>query len=179
LAAAFCDAAGDRAQQQAECGERPYSFIVQGLWPQYEKGFPEYCQVPAPRLDRNIVSSMLDLMPAPGLIFRQWDRHGTCSGLAARIYFETIRKARAVVKIPPEYLEVKSELTVTPADVEEAFTKANPGLSKGALAVGCDAKRLREIRICMTRDLGFRECAEIERRSCRRDKLVMPPVRGS
>jgi ribonuclease T2 len=175
----FCDAAGDRAQQQVECGERPYSFIVQGLWPQYEKGFPEYCQVPAPRLDRNIVSSMLDLMPAPGLIFRQWDRHGTCSGLAARIYFETIRKARAVVKIPPEYLEVKSELTVTPADVEEAFTKANPGLSKGALAVGCDAKRLREIRICMTRDLGFRECAEIERRSCRRDKLVMPPVRGS
>jgi ribonuclease T2 len=175
----FCDAAGDRAQQQAECGERPYSFIVQGLWPQYEKGFPEYCQVPAPRLDRNIVSSMLDLMPAPGLIFRQWDRHGTCSGLAARIYFETIRKARAVVKIPSEYLEVKSEMTVTPADVEEAFTKANPGLSKGAIAVGCDAKRLREIRICMTRDLGFRECAEIERRSCRRDKLVMPPVRGS
>jgi ribonuclease T2 len=175
----FCDAAGDRAQQQAECGERPYSFVVHGLWPQYEKGFPEYCQVPAPRLDRNIVSSMLDLMPAPGLIFHEWDRHGTCSGLAARIYFETVRKARAVVKIPPEFLEVKSELTVTPDDVEEAFTKANPGLSRGAIAVGCDNKRLREVRICMSRELGFRECAEIDRRSCRRDKLVMPPVRGS
>jgi ribonuclease T2 len=175
----FCDAAGERAQQTAECGERPYSFVVHGLWPQYEKGFPEYCQVPAPRLDRNIVSSMLDLMPAPGLIFHEWDRHGTCSGLAARIYFETVRKARAVVKIPPEFLEVKSELTVTPDDVEEAFTKANPGLSRGAIAVGCDTKRLREVRICMSRELGFRECAEIDRRSCRRDKLVMPPVRGS
>jgi len=175
----FCDAAGDRAKQQAECSERPYSFVVHGLWPQYEKGFPEYCQVPSPRLDRNIVSSMLDLMPAPRLIFHEWDRHGTCSGLSARAYFETVRKARAVVKIPPEYLDVKSELAVTPDTVEEAFTKANPGLSRGAIAIGCDNKRLREIRICMTRDLAFRDCAEVDRRSCRRDKLVMPPVRGS
>jgi ribonuclease T2 len=175
----FCDAAGDRANRQAECGERPYSFVVHGFWPQYEKGFPEYCQQPAPRLDRNIVSSMLDLMPAPRLIFHEWDRHGTCSGLPPRAYFETIRKARAVVKIPPEFLDIKSELTVTPDGVEEAFVKANPGLSPAAMAVGCDNKRLREIRICMSRDLAFRECAEVERRSCRRDKLVMPPVRGS
>jgi len=175
----FCDAAGDRAKKQAECGERPYSFVVHGLWPQYEKGFPEYCQVPAPRLDRNLVSSMLDLMPAPRLIFHEWDRHGTCSGLPPRAYFETVRKARAIVKIPPEFMEVTSELTVTPDTVEDAFAKANPGLSRGAIAVGCDSKRLREIRICMTRDLAFRDCAEVDRRSCRRDKLVMPPVRGS
>lgn len=175
----FCDAAGDRAARQAECGERPYSFVVHGFWPQYEKGFPEYCQQPSPRLDRNIVASMLDLMPAPRLIFHEWDRHGTCSGLPARAYFETIRKARAVVKIPPEFLDIKSELTVTPNDVEAAFVKANPGLTPGAMAVGCDNKRLREVRICMSRELAFRECAEVERRSCRRDKLVMPPVRGS
>jgi ribonuclease T2 len=175
----FCDASGDRAKKQPECNERPYSFVVHGLWPQYEKGFPEYCQVPAPRLDRNIVSSMLDLMPAPRLIFHEWDRHGTCSGLPPRGYFETVRKARAVVKIPSEYLDVKSELSVTPDAVEEAFTKANPGLSRGAIAVGCDNKRLREVRICMTRELAFRDCAEVDRRACRRDKLVMPPVRGS
>lgn len=175
----FCEAAGDRAQRQPECGEQPYAFIVHGLWPQYEKGFPEFCQVPAPRLDRAIISSMLDLMPAPSLIFREWDRHGTCSGLPARAYFETIRKARAVVKIPAEYLEVKAALTVTPDEVADAFAKANPGLSRGAMAVGCDNTRLREIRICMNRELGFRECSEVERRACRRDKLVMPPLRGS
>jgi ribonuclease T2 len=175
----FCEAAGDRGKQQAQCGERPYSFVVHGFWPQYEKGFPEYCQVPSPRLDRNLVSAMLDLMPAPRLIFHEWDRHGTCSGLPARGYFETVRKARAVVKIPPEFLDVKSELTVTPDTVQEAFTKANPGLTRGGMAVGCDNKRLQEIRICMTRELAFRDCAEVERRSCKRDKLVMPPVRGS
>ena len=91
----------DRSARQ-QCGARPYSFVVHGLWPQYEKGFPEFCQMPAPRLDRDIVSSMLDLMPAPRLIFNEWDKHGTCSGLTPRAYFETVRKARAVVKIPPD-----------------------------------------------------------------------------
>ena len=83
------------------------------------------------------------------------------------------------MKIPPEFLDVKSELTVTPDGVQEAFTKANPGLTRAGMAVGCDNKRLQEIRICMTRELVFRDCAEVERRSCKRDKLVMPPVRGS
>ena len=128
----FCEEASERGNEgrsQAQCGGRPFSFVVHGLWPQYEHGFPEYCQRPSPRLDRNIMSSMLDLMPAPGLIFNEWDKHGTCSGLAARAYFETIRKARAAVKIPPEYLELSEAKTVAPAEIEDAFIKANPGLS--------------------------------------------------
>lgn len=178
----FCAAAAERsadnAARQAQCGGRPYSFVVHGLWPQYDRGFPEFCQVPAPRLDRAIVSSMLDLMPAPRLIFHEWDRHGTCSGLAPRAYFDTIRKVRALIKIPPQYLELDAALTVTPGDVEAAFINANPGLPKGAVAVGCDSRRLREVRICVGKDLQFRECAEVNRRACRRDKIVMPPVRG-
>jgi ribonuclease T2 len=174
----FCDAAGERGTPpQAQCGERPFSFVVHGLWPQYERGFPEFCQVPAPRLDRNIVSSMLDLMPAPRLIFHEWDRHGTCSGLNARAYFDTVRKARAQVKIPEAYIELAGALTVTPDDVEEAFVAANPGLSRNGIAVTCDSRRLQEVRLCLSKELGFRECAETNRRACRRDKLVMPPVR--
>lgn len=173
----FCEDRGERAPQQ-QCGGRPYSFVVHGLWPQYERGFPEFCQNPAPRLDRNIVSSMLDLMPAPRLIFNEWDKHGTCTGLPARGYFETIRKARATVKIPSEFLDLKSEITVTPDEVEEAFVKANPGLSRKGIMVTCNSPRLSEVRICMSRDLQFRDCGAAEKRSCRREKLVMPPVRG-
>ena len=79
----FCEASAENAagRRRSNAAARPYSFVVHGLWPQYERGFPEYCQNPAPRLDRNIVSSMLDLMPAPRLIFHEWDKHGTCSGL--------------------------------------------------------------------------------------------------
>jgi ribonuclease T2 len=167
-----------RSARNPQCGPRPFSFVVHGLWPQYERGFPEFCQVPAPRLNRNIVSEMLDLMPAPNLIFHEWDRHGTCSGLSPNVYFETIRKARAVVKIPPQYLDLPSALTVTPEEVETAFIKANPGLKPDGISISCGSRRLDEVRICMSRDLQFRGCEDIARRSCRRDKLIMPPVRG-
>jgi ribonuclease T2 len=178
----YCEAAHERGNlgksQQIQCGGRPYSFVVHGLWPQYERGAPNYCQQPSPRLDGRIVSSMLDLMPAPRLIFNEWDKHGTCSGLQPRAYFETIRKARAAIKIPEQFLELSEPKTVTPDEIEEAFVKANPGLSAASIAVTCDSRRLSEVRVCMSKDLQFRACEEVDRRACRRDKLVMPPVRG-
>ncbi len=173
----FCAAAGERAPAQ-QCGGRPFSFVVHGLWPQYERGFPEFCQVPAPRLNRNIVSAMLDLMPAPRLIFHEWDKHGTCSGLSASAYFENVRKARAVVKIPAQFLDLQKPLTVTPDEVEAAFVEANAGLSRDAIAVTCDRTHLREVRVCMAKDFTFRSCPEIDRRACRRDNVAMPPMRG-
>lgn len=178
----FCEAASERGNNgrgtQAQCSGRPYSFVVHGLWPQYDRGFPNYCQRPSPRLDHRIMKSMLDLMPAPGLIYNEWDKHGTCSGLGARAYFETIRKAQAAVKIPQEFVDLKDYKTTTPAAVEDAFIRANPGLSNTAIAVTCDSRRLGEVRICMNKDLQFRACEEIDRRACRRNEIVMPPVRG-
>jgi ribonuclease T2 len=175
----FCEEAEERGRgQQAQCGGRPFAFVVHGLWPQYERGFPEYCQRPSPRLDRNIMTSMLDLMPAPGLIYNEWDKHGTCSGLGERAYFETIRKARAAIKIPPDFLQLAEPKTVAPDDVENAFIKANPGLPGNAIAVTCNRTRLSEVRICLSKDLQFRGCDEIDRRACRRDTVTMPPVRG-
>jgi ribonuclease T2 len=166
-----------RKSRDVQCRNRAYSFVVHGLWPQYERGFPEFCQIPAPRLSRKIVSSMLDLMPSPRLIYREWDRHGTCSGLPARAYFDNVRRARASVKIPEQYLALQDPLTVTPTDVEDAFIKTNPGLTRESILVGCDAERLNEVRICMSKEFKFRDCPDVARRTCRRDKLVMPPVR--
>jgi ribonuclease T2 len=177
----FCAAAAERHADRsagAQCGARPYSFVVHGLWPQYVNGFPENCQVPSPRLYRGIVSSMLDLMPAPRLIYNEWDKHGTCSGLSQQAYFDTIRKARAAVNIPPDYMNLQQPLSVTPAAVEDAFIKANPDLTPGAMAIGCDKNRLTEVRLCLSKDLQFHDCAEVAKRSCRRDQLIMPPVRG-
>jgi ribonuclease T2 len=175
----FCRETEERGREGGEqCRGRPYAFVVHGLWPQYERGFPRDCQVPAPRLNREIMRSMLDLMPAPRLVFHEWDSHGTCSGLAAQAYFDLVRKARGTVKIPETYSGPKATLTVTPGEVEDAFVKANPGLSQTGMAVTCNSTRLSEVRICMSKDLKFRDCAEVDRRACKRDKLIMPPVRG-
>ncbi len=164
--------------QKAQCGGRPFSFVVHGLWPQYEHGYPEYCERPAPRLDRNIMTSMLDLMPAPRLVYNEWDKHGTCSGLSEQAYFELIRKARAAVKIPPEFQQLAQPKAIAPSDIESAFVKANPGLSPSGIAVTCNRTRLSEVRICLSKDLHFRNCEEIDRLACRREQVTMPPVRG-
>src|SRR4029079_12966958 len=169
----FCEESSERgteARSQAQCGGRPFSFVVHGLWPQYEHGFPDYCQRPAPRLDRRIMTSMLDLMPAPGLIYSQWDKRGPCPALSAEAYFETVRKSRAAVKIPAEFLDLAAPKSMTPDAIESASIKNNPGLSQSAIAVICDRTRLSEVRICMNKDLQFRACEEIDRRACVRDQ---------
>ena len=173
----FCETArGGAAEQQ--CGGRPFSFVVHGLWPQFERGFPENCQMPSPRLDHRIVDQMLDLMPARRLIFHEWDAHGTCSGLEQHAYFDLIRKARAAVTIPPQFVDPQQEIQVSAGEVVDAFVKANQGLTPDAITIDCDRSRLREVRICMTKDLKFRGCGTGGSRACRADSLVMPPVRG-
>jgi ribonuclease T2 len=121
---------------------------------------------------------MLDLMPSPRLVFHEWDQHGTCSGLSARAYFENVRKARERINIPPEYLELGRPIEVTPAEVADAFVRANPGLSRSALSISCDRKWLTEVRICLGRDLSFHDCTNVRRNACHVDKARMPAVRG-
>jgi ribonuclease T2 len=177
----YCEARQDRAPERMpdrQCGGRPYSFVVHGLWPQYERGFPSYCVVPPPRLNRSIVDRMLDLMPSPRLVFHEWDQHGTCSGLSPRAYFENVRKARERINIPPEYVELDRAIEVTTAEVTDAFVRANPGLSRSTLSISCDRKWLTEVRICLGRDLTFRDCTNMRRNACHVGKARMPAVRG-
>ncbi len=159
----FCEATSERTSRSMQCaGDRPFHFVVHGLWPQFQRGFPEYCQVPAPVLENRTVSAMLDIMPAPGLVRHQWSKHGTCSGArSAGAYFEQVRQARAKVRIPAHYEGLSEPLTVTPEEVEEAFVRANPGLTREMIAVQCDQRRLREVRICIGRDMNFTACEEI------------------
>jgi ribonuclease T2 len=69
-------------------------------------------------------------------------------------------------------------MTTSPEAVERAFVAANPGLAPDMVAVTCDRTRLREVRICMDKDLRFRACAEVDRQACRRQEIRLPPVRA-
>jgi ribonuclease T2 len=177
----YCAEAHERnaaRKPDPQCGGRPFAFVVHGLWPQYEKGFPSYCQVPAPRLDRTVIGRALDLMPSPALVMHEWDRHGTCSGLSAGAYFETVRKARAVVKIPAAYLDLAQPVSVTPDDIADAFVKANPGLDRADMAVACNKTRLSEVRLCLGKDFSFHACPDVVRHTCTREKVEMPAMRS-
>ena len=173
----YCAAEGSRADEAQCSGKRPYAFVVHGLWPQYERGFPEFCDRSGPRIPQRQIDGMLDLMPSPRLVIHQWRKHGLCAGTSSADYFAALRNARTRVAIPAELTSLDRWLTVSPSEVERGFLAANSGLPADGIAVTCDSRHLREVRICMTRDLDFRSCPEIDRRACRAGRIAMPPSR--
>lgn len=174
----FCqDNGAGRNREQCEA-DQPFGWIVHGLWPQYEQGFPESCDTSQPRqVPEGIGRRVMDIMPGMGLIGHQWRKHGTCSGLAMRDYFGLVRDAFETVRIPAEFDTVTRETRTSPAALEDAFIANNPGLSRSAVAVTCDRDRLDEVRICLSTSMTFRPCPEVDSRSCRRSDITIPPMR--
>lgn len=174
----YCATKGSRADP-AQCGtQQPRGFVVHGLWPQYERGFPSDCAVTGRSPTRAQIDGVLDLMPSPGLVRHEWRRHGTCTGLDPSSYFRQIRTAAERVRVPDAFAAGDARIETSPAAVEEAFVAANPSLRPSMIAVQCQGRLLNEVRICMTKDLRFRPCAEVDRRACRSGAVVMPASGG-
>lgn len=160
-----------------------YSFVLHGLWPQNDRGWPQFCPsadrgfVPRPVADR-----MLDIMPSDKLVFHQYRKHGTCSGLGVDGYFDLSRELFNKVKIPRRYVNLADQrLFVSPSDVVNEFVAANPGLKPDQIAIECGGpgNRLKEVRICFSKDGQFRTCGrnEDQRRLCSAPTMYVPPVR--
>jgi ribonuclease T2 len=165
----------------AECnGPRRFGFIVHGLWPQNEQGWPEFCAVHRSVPD-DVVQGIADLMPARGLVFHEWSAHGTCSGLAPPEYFALVRRAYSSVAIPGELVDPARAIEEPPAAISAAFLHANPRLPPQSVVVACSgqgAPRLREVHVCLDRALAPRACsADAVRGGCKAPQLIIPPVR--
>lgn len=173
----WCEAEGD-SRRAAECA-RPFAFTVHGLWPQYERGYPADCDATARDPSRATVDSLLPIMPSPGLIRHEWRKHGTCSGLNAESYFNVVSKLFGKIKVPDTYKLPGKPQMVDPAKVETDFLAANPGMNARSIAVTCDGRRLREVRICLTKRLdAYKPCPEVDDDQCRAKAVYLPAVRG-
>jgi ribonuclease T2 len=165
----------------AECnGPRRFGFIVHGLWPQNEKGWPENCDVHLPVPD-SVVSSLADIMPARGLVYHEWSAHGTCSGLGPADFFALVRTAFGRINIPASLSGSMQAMEQPPSAIVEAFMRSNPKLAPSSVVVTCSgqgAPRLREVHICLDRNLNSRSCsADAVRGQCRAASLIVPPIR--
>jgi ribonuclease T2 len=175
----YCLEEADPRRDRAQClSSRPFAFVLHGLWPQHERGYPERCETSEPRVPDDVIDTMMDIMPSRGLAGHQWRKHGSCTGLSHAEYFAASRAAYAAVKIPSEFKSVSQYVSTTPAKIEQAFLAANPGLGRDGVTVTCSRKHLREVRVCLTKDLKFRNCGADARRDCDRGQVVMPPARG-
>jgi ribonuclease T2 len=89
-----------------------------------------------------------------------------------------VRKAFERIKIPPQFAQPAQWQSISPPEVENAFRVSNPGLEGDMIAVTCDRRNLREVRICLSKDLQFRACPQVDRQTCRAPRVSLPPVRG-
>jgi ribonuclease T2 len=182
----YCADRGNSRNDQ-QCNPRhgrPYAFVLHGLWPQYDRGWPESCRssdngwVPGPVADR-----MLDIMPSKKLVFHEYRKHGTCSGLSVDRYFALARELYEKVKIPSKFKDLDDDrMTMSPGELVREFMTANPSLRPDMIAVQCGGagNRLREVRICFDKAGMFRPCGsnENQRRLCSAERMYVPPVRG-
>lgn len=175
---AFCEREGDRkGKEQCEPGRRR-GFVVHGLWPQFERGFPSDCDAfgrPPSRID---LAEAAGVFPDQSLARYEWRKHGACSGKSPAAYFRDVRRARDQVAIPDRFAAPQTDLQVAPLDLERAFVAANPGLRTDMMALVCRGGQLQEVRICLERDLrGFRTCPQVDRSGCRGGEVAVPAVR--
>jgi ribonuclease T2 len=175
----YCLEDADPQRDRRQCqSARPFAFVLHGLWPQHERGYPERCKTGQPRVPDEVIDKMMDVMPSRGLAGHQWRKHGACTGLSSADYFAASRAAFGAVKIPAEFSSVSQYVSTSPTKVEAAFLAANPGLNRDGVTVMCSRKHLREVRVCLTKDLKFRTCGADARRDCGLAQIVMPPARG-
>ena len=163
--------------QQCRQGENN-GFIVHGLWPQNERGYPEYCSTrESDRVPESLGRTILDIIPSMGLIGHQWRKHGSCSGLGQKDYFAVTRAAFERIRIPDELESQRGGRRLAPDAVEAAFIAANRGLDRKGVAVTCEDGQLEEVRICMNADLSFHACPAVDRAACRVKSIEQPPIR--
>ena len=173
----WCATTGDaRHDPQCDAG-RGLTWVLHGLWPQREQGWPSYCRTGERDPTRAETAAMADVMGGAGLAFYQWKKHGRCSGLSAPEFYKTARAAHASIALPPVFAGVRKDMKLPASVVEDAFLEANPGLGRDEITVTCDQGMIQEVRICLTKDLEPRPCAPDSARDCRMKDAELDAVR--
>ncbi len=172
----FCALEG-AARGNPQCkGGAGFGWVLHGLWPQYEDGWPSYCRGTGRNPDRAETAAMADIMGSSGSAWHQWNKHGRCSGLTSDDYFALARLAYSRVQRPEVFRKLDRAVALPASLVEEAFVTANPGWHPDMLTITCKAGRIQEARLCLTRDLEPRLCGSDVARDCSMPDALFEPI---
>jgi len=175
--ASWCEIEGD-ARNAGQCDPRHnIGFTLHGLWPQQDRGWPEYCRTSHGDPSRRQSRAMSDIMGSPGLAWHQWKKHGRCSGLPAQEFYDLSREAFDLINKPEVLRRLEKSVRLSPDIVEQAFMEANPSLKADQLAVTCRDGFVQEVRVCLSKALVPRACTPQTERGCRAQTVTLPPIR--
>ena len=166
----------DRGDAQCDTG-RGLTFILHGLWPQYERGSPSFCPSGQRDPTRAETQAMSDVMGGANVAWYQWKKHGRCAGMPARDYLALLRRAYGSVVVPPIFAKISTDLKVSADVIEAAFVESNPGLARDQVTVTCTQGMIQEVRICLTPGLEPRRCGADVIRDCTMTDAALDAVR--
>ena len=173
----WCALDGD-ARGSDQCDARhDHGWILHGLWPQYHRGYPEYCATTERPPSRAMTRQMADIMGTAGLAWHQWKKHGVCSGLSPSAYYALSREAYGRVVRPPVFRKLDKPVRLPASVVEDAFLQANPEMEPDGVTITCRNGHIQEARICLSRDITPVPCGQDVVRDCRAKDALFTPVR--
>lgn len=173
----WCEMEGDGRNSPQCAAGTGFGWVLHGLWPQYETGWPERCRTRFSEPSRGQTEAMADIMGTSGLAWYQWNKHGVCAGVSPADYYALAREAFGRVEKPQVFMALERTVALPAAVVEEAFLRDNPEVTADGLTVTCRGGMIQEVRVCLTRDLEFRDCGADVRRDCTLEDALFEPVR--
>jgi ribonuclease T2 len=170
----WCAIEGE-ARNSPQCDE-DHGWILHGLWPQFHKGYPSFCQTIERAPSRRMTADMADIMGTSGLAWHQWNKHGSCTGLSAKDYYALSREAYATITRPKVFRKLDRTVKLPASVVEDAFLKANPKMERDGITITCRDGHIQEARICLARDLTPVPCGQNVVRDCKMKDAVFEAI---
>lgn len=173
----WCALEGDRRGSPQCDPDADNGWVLHGLWPQYEDGWPSYCPTSARNPSRSDTRDEADLFGSSGNAWHQWNKHGRCTGLTADDYYRLAREAYGRITRPELLRKLEDPIRLPASVIEQAFLEDNPQLEADQITITCKSGRIQEARICLTRELEPRVCGQDAIRDCRATDALLDPIR--
>ena len=166
----------DRGSPQCDA-DKDHGWVLHGLWPQYEEGWPSYCPTNHRNPSRADTADMADIMGSSGSAWHQWNKHGRCTGLSSDDYYALSREAYGRVTRPEVLRKLTDPIRLPASVIEDAFLEDNADLEADEITITCRSRRIQEARICLTRSLEPRRCGADVIRDCTMSNALLDPIR--
>ncbi|APE27447.1 Ribonuclease T2 family protein [Aurantiacibacter gangjinensis] len=155
----FCRFRDDEARHARQCSGRAgrFAFVVHGLWPNGERGWPQWCPTRRQPSQSEVRASMC-MSPDAALIARQWAKHGSCMTRDPDAYQQVTRILWNSLRWP-DFDRLSRRRDLTAGEIRTAFADANPYWNAEDVGLVLNSRGwLREMRLCYGADFMPTAC---------------------
>ena len=154
----YCATNGTNDPQQCSLGKK-LGFVLHGLWPQYNQGYPSNCSTE--KMPQSVKAMFPGLYPNDSLFDHEWEKHGTCTGLSPVEYLQVGKALKESVLVPGEFRSPEKPFRTGMDQLKVLFVQANPNFSAASFEVNCSSsgRYLKEIYICLSREGSATPCS--------------------